>query len=67
MWGLGFWTRLQHRQEAFESKHILLSFLFFFLSRSHNRDPSYYSTPYSAAAAIRLENKHQRHIPATFF
>lgn len=32
MWGLGFWTRLQHRQEAFESKHILLSFLccFFF-------------------------------------
>lgn len=30
MWGLGFWTRLQHRQEAFESKHILLSFLCFF-------------------------------------
>lgn len=30
MWGLGFWTRLQRRQEAFESKHILLSFLCYF-------------------------------------
>lgn len=32
MWALGFWTGLQDRKEAFESKHILLSFLwgFFF-------------------------------------
>lgn len=30
MWALGFWTGQQDRKEAFESKHILLSFLWFF-------------------------------------
>lgn len=30
MWALGFWTGLQDRKEAFESKHILLSSLCFF-------------------------------------
>lgn len=71
MWALGFWTGLQDRKEAFESKHILLSFLcvFFFCvcSRSHNREPSYCGAPHSAAVAIRLENNHQCHFHATFF
>lgn len=71
MWGLGFWTGLQRRKEAFESKHILLSFLWFFLfcfvfSRPHKREPSYRGEPHSAAAATRLENKHQCHFHATF-
>lgn len=69
MWALGFWTALQDRKDAFESKHILLSFLcvFFFRSCSHNRGPSYCGVPHSAAAAIRLENNHQCHFHATFF
>lgn len=64
MWGLGFWTRLQHRQEAFESKHILLSFLccFFCLSRSHKRTFVLWHSPEKQTSV-----SHPRHFLLTSF